>query len=275
MPVKYFLHNNWILKPANQSVLPGQIEIPDKGISAKVPGTVHTDLLNARLIDNPFYADNERHLRWIDDIDWIYEVWFDKPSKLENDKSLLLVFEGLDTIADIYLNDQHLDHTENMFRRYIYDISAITRQKQNHLWIFFKSARIHALDHQRPIEQFPSARHPERVFVRKAQYSFGWDWGPAFPTTGIWRPVYLIGNDQARIDSVRFSTLTIRDHEAEIQVIINLEGQKLPQGQLKICLYDKGNIFTEIPKFASDQYYRMIIPCPIRPYLIRIFPFLP
>ena len=114
---RYDLDKNWILRPVPGTILPEDLDIPEEGIEADIPGTVYTDLLNAGLIDDPFYADNENRLQWIADADWLYETVFEIPDEVRKSRSILLVFDGLDTVADIYLNGERLGRTANMFRR--------------------------------------------------------------------------------------------------------------------------------------------------------------
>ena len=83
---------------------------------ATVPGTVHTDLLANNKIPDPFYGANEKELQWIDTCSWEYELWFDADSAFISDYHCELQFEGLDTYANVYLNDSHVLRAENMFR---------------------------------------------------------------------------------------------------------------------------------------------------------------
>ena len=252
---RYDLDKNWILRPVPGTILPEDLDIPEEGIEADIPGTVYTDLLNAGLIDDPFYADNENRLQWIADADWLYETVFEIPDEVRKSRSILLVFDGLDTVADIYLNGERLGRTANMFRRISFEIDNKIRPAENILKIQFTSARLYARKIQRPIHQFPSARNTERVFVRKAQYSSGWDWGPAFPTAGIWRPAYILGCDRIRIDTVRTDTLSVGGKTAKVRIKVAVTGTTQPGDKIRVSLANVKHEFSEEKHLTADQVY--------------------
>jgi beta-mannosidase len=160
-------------------------------MKATVPGTVHTDLLANKIIPDPFYRDNESKLQWIGKEDWEYATTFNIDSIKFNRKYVELVFEGLDTYADVYLNDHLILQANNMFRTWRIDVKGFIHLKNNQLHIIFRSAeRITdslakaALPLYRPSEN-------NRHYARKAQYHFGWDWGPRFITCGVWRKIKI------------------------------------------------------------------------------------
>ena len=231
----------------------GTYQIRCQGTAGKVPSTVHTDLFGHKLIEDPFYADNEIKLKWIEDQEWIYENEFNFPKNFNGNRRINLIFEGLDTIAEIILNGQRVGFSANMFRVCEYDVTDLLKSKKNILRIIFHPPRIYAKKIQQKINQFPSARHVERVFVRKAQYSFGWDWGPAFPTSGIWRPVYLIQKEKTWINTVRFNTLSLTTGEANVQTIIQIQG-KSDRCRLKATLAHGRDIYNaERPTNKEDS----------------------
>ncbi len=224
MTRKIMLREGWWLKPAPNSrgrlrEVQFQNEIP-----ARVPGCIHTDLRRANLIPDPFYADNEMMLDWICEADWIYSTNFDLPSNSSFNKNLQLVCEGLDTIAEVFLNGELLGQTENMFRSYQFPLEGIISDKNNNLSIHFFSPKRYGREMEKKYGKRLVALASERVYLRKAQYSFGWDWGPAFPTMGIWRPVYLKDTEQAYIESVRFHTPLVSEKKAEILIELEFGG---------------------------------------------------
>ena len=119
---KTFLLQNWMTRIAastkESEKIPADFTPKDKWINATVPGTVHTDLLNNNLIDDPFYADNENKLYWINEIDWEYETRFDCSKEILEGGKTKIIFEGLDTISKIYLNEVEIGSSKNMFLRY-------------------------------------------------------------------------------------------------------------------------------------------------------------
>lgn len=173
------LHQNWKFSEQNKN----------KWYAAKVPGTVHTDLLNNKLIPDPYYRANEKKLQWIGETNWEYKTTFTASASLVQKKMIELVFDGLDTYADVYLNGQLLFSADNMFRQWKADVKQLLKPN-NTLLIRFASAK-------NKVDSIAKSKLPfvlpdnARTYARKAQYHFGWDWGPILITCGIWKNVYL------------------------------------------------------------------------------------
>jgi beta-mannosidase len=220
MVVKHELNKNWTFSLAKFSSLFETVKnkklIAGKQFAAVVPGTIHTDLLNNNLIDDPFYSDNELKMDWISDCDWIYQTKFDFNGNKKNNVDL--VFEGLDTICEIYLNDKKLSSTDNMFLTYKYNVKNILRPTKNILKVILKSPVKYASQQENKYGKLPVALNSTRVYIRKAQYSFGWDWGPSFPTSGIWRRVYIEEWSDVKINSLVFNTKKLGKNYAEVEV---------------------------------------------------------
>lgn len=161
-----------------------------KWYNATVPGTIHTDLLDNKLITNPFFRNNENKLQWISEANWIYKTIFNVNDEIITKKNISLQFDGLDTYADVYLNNQLILQADNMFRQWIADVKSIIRKGKNELTIQFYSAqnKVNAIAKSKLPFVLPD--HP-RVYARKAQYHFGWDWAPKLVTCGIWKKISL------------------------------------------------------------------------------------
>lgn len=180
---------------------------------AKVPGTVHTDLMANNIIEDPFYRLNERSVQWVDKEDWMYETWFEPTVEELTAVNQQLVFYGLDTYADVYLNSNRLVEADNMHRTWVLPVKGILKEGKNHLEVYFHSPikrnipKFDALpyrhntgpDHSEDGGIFDKTISP---FARTAGYEYGWDWGPRLVTFGIWRPVVLRTWNDARIDDV-------------------------------------------------------------------------
>jgi beta-mannosidase len=183
-------------------------------IAATVPGTVHTDLLAAKRIPDPFYRTNERDQQWIDKVDWEYRTTLEvKAATLEKDH-IELVFAGLDTYADVYVNDALVLSADNMFRQWMADIKPHVKLGANALRILFRSPITEGLKQLEALGYNPPAPNDQSengglgdkkvsVFTRKAGYHYGWDWGPRFVTSGIWRPVTLRAWNATRISDLQ------------------------------------------------------------------------
>lgn len=174
------IHNNWQFRQA------------DKGewLSASVPGSVHTDLLMHKKIAHPFFASNEAKAYWIDSSDWEYKTHFLISNQQLKQKNASLIFEGLDTYADVYLNNKKILSANNMFRRWEVNIKPFWKAGRNELKIYFHSPI--AVTGSMARAALPIVLPDDaRVYARKAQYQFGWDWGPQLAGMGIWKKVWL------------------------------------------------------------------------------------
>jgi beta-mannosidase len=180
-----------------------------------VPGDVHRTLIDAGRIADPFYADNETACAWMEQREWWYRLTFENLASSPHHR---LTFHGLDTFATLYLNGIELGEHHNMFRPAVFDVDLDLGR--NTLAIRFDP----------PLERIKGktlsawGRNPERTAMRKAQFGYGWDWGPRLPTIGVWRPVELTPLEApALIAGVHFYTLELRDNSAAVGVHVELE----------------------------------------------------
>ncbi|MGE5599613.1 MAG: beta-mannosidase, partial [Bacteroidota bacterium] len=163
---------------------------------------VHTALLAAGRIPDPFVADNEKRVQWVAETDWEYRLAFQPEPALLAEKNITLTCEGLDTLAEVILNGAAVGRTENMFRRYVWEVGSLLRTGENELRIRFASpvAYISGRQKEKPLRgggDIPGGPH-----LRKAPYQWGWDWGPKLPPIGIWKDIYLTGWSAARLEDV-------------------------------------------------------------------------
>ncbi len=214
---------------------------PGNGLPAEVPGTIHTDLLAAGLIPDPFVSRNEREVQWVHHMNWCYlrEFTLD-PQWLHPDAPLFLVFEGVDTIATIRLNGKDIATTENMFLPYRVPVNDDLIAGTNLLEVRFVSPLTYALGQVEKHGALDAPNHAERVYIRKAQYAFGWDWGPSLPTVGIWQPVYLEKPDVARIVYLRTHPVVVSEHQARLRLDFHLERFSQEAVQLELALMIPG-----------------------------------
>lgn len=196
-------------------------------MSATVPGTIHTDLLNDGRIPDPFLADNEMKVQWIDSVTWEYRTTFDCTRAMLREKHVEIQFEGLDTYADVYLNDSLIFTAEDMFLSYTKDVKNLLK-KQNTLRVVFHPAA-ELIEKNRNLSKIKKYPGGDRVFIRKAQYQFGWDWGPRLVTCGIWKPVHLVGWSDFRVDNVQFTCERIENDTAfmvcEYHLVVDKPGK--------------------------------------------------
>lgn len=172
-------------------------------LPAQVPGGVHTDLLTLGRIPDPFDRDNELDVLWVAESDWEYRRRFTPEPGLLSHEHTLLVFEGLDTLADVYLNGRQLGSSDNMFIRYEWNVSGLLQPGENEILIYFHSPvrRAASLQAKRSLVGVEMAL-PGASHIRKAPCQFGWDWGPMLPPIGIWKPVTLQAYSGARLSDL-------------------------------------------------------------------------
>ena len=210
---------------------------------ATVPGVVHTDLLQNKIIEDPFFRLNERGLQWIDKEDWVYETCFTLAAGMMRKENMELVFEGLDTYADVYLNDECILKADNMFRRWSIPIRQYIREENNILKVYFHSPikidvpKWDALPYQYPASNDQSENgglfnKKISIFARKAGYHYGWDWGPRLVTSGIWRPVYIRAWSDLRINDVFIEQKEVGAGRAVIAGHVELDADKDMNGVL-------------------------------------------
>lgn len=208
-------------------------------LPAKVPGCVHTDLLNNEKIEDPFFRLNEHDLQWIDKKDWVYKTEINIGSEILDNDRVVLDFKGLDTYADVFVNGNLVLSANNMFRDWMVDIKKYIQIGNNELIIEFKSPINEGLKlHDANDFVFPGAENDQAelgqvegnkrvsIYTRKAGYHYGWDWGPRLVSSGIWRPVYLKAWDNARINDLQIRQNKLNEDVAKFTAILELESEK-------------------------------------------------
>ena len=190
------LHDGWALSG-------GDVD----SVAATVPGCVHTDLLRAGRIEDPYLDENETKLTWIGRTEWEYATTF---TPAVDAPRLDLVCAGLDTVAAIELNGEQVGQTANMHRGYRFDVRPLLRPGDNTLKIKFNSAYAYAEEQQLRLGARPNAYGEPFNFIRKQACNFGWDWGPTLVTAGIWQPIGLHAWSTARLAEVRPQVTVVR-----------------------------------------------------------------
>jgi beta-mannosidase len=211
---------------------------------ATVPGLIHTDLLTHKLIPDPFYRDNETKVQWVSDADWEYRKTILADQNLLKHKHIDLVFEGLNTLADVSVNGKLILHVNSMFREWRVDIRSYLRQGNNTLAIVFHHIKpeLARLDKAHPEEKEGKDTSAiakmldagNKSYVRKAAYEGGWDWGPNIVTCGIWRPVYLQCWEDERIADLGIQQSDITTQAAHINVDVRMLSTVKANATLKV-----------------------------------------
>ncbi|MBO5551101.1 MAG: glycoside hydrolase family 2 protein [Lachnospiraceae bacterium] len=174
-------------------------------IPAEVPGSVYSDLMNAGLMEDPYWRDNETDALKLMENDFLYAGTIDvNAEETEDADEVLLRFNGLDTLADIELNGKKLGSTNNMHRIWEYPVKDILKEDGNELKILFHSPVKYIAEQFKEDPAILGTEDAMRGFpkLRKGHYMFGWDWGPRLPDAGIWKEIELLKVKKARLTRV-------------------------------------------------------------------------
>ncbi|MCB0479552.1 MAG: glycoside hydrolase family 2 protein [Crocinitomicaceae bacterium] len=192
---------------------------------AVVPGVVHLDLMRNHMIEDPYWADNEIKQKWIEDKRWEYKRIFTLSEDQLNRKHAIIEFDGLDTYAQVFINDSLVITANNMYRKWSSWIWEKLKVGENEIRVVFLPIKEGATDYAKRKYDLPAGcetvNEKRSPWVRKAAYHFGWDWGPRFVTCGIWRDVRLVLTPIG-VDNINFQTQFISDSVAKIKFSANV-----------------------------------------------------
>lgn len=196
-------------------------------LPAVAPGDVHSTLLAAGRIEDPFYDQNEGKCAWIEDREWWYRTTITpQGGSLAEDERFELAFDGLDTYATLWLNGERLGSARNMFHAQVFDASdKIKVGEVNTIAVCFDRPLAHVDGFD--LSHWWEKPNAPRVAMRKAQYGYGWDWGPRLPTVGIWRGVTLRRLHKAVVRGIHFATVELNRAENVAIVSVKVEAQSL------------------------------------------------
>ena len=195
----------------------------DINMQVDVPSVVQQSLYENGLIPHPYLGTVENQLLWISDHVWDYALRFDVDEGLFEKEVVQLVFEGLDTYADISLNGYELISTDNQFREWKIDVKHYLKEKDNLLEVHFSrydSTQLALYEQHQP-------KLPEKYAVsRKAPYQHGWDWAPRYKNVGIWKPVKLMGWNEVKLENAYITTHTADEERAELMLHLDYESER-------------------------------------------------
>lgn len=232
--------------------------IPDKKkltrwMNAQVPGTVHTDLMSLGMIPDPYYRMQENDVQWVDTCAWEYRKEFRLPADWKNFQTVELIAEGLDTFAAVTLNGTVIADTENMFIEHRIDIKQYLQKGKNTISIVFHSPTERSKTLESKYGRLFVDIEPWRVYARKAQYSFGWDWGPKLTTSGIWRSIYIEARNDARLRDPFVKTIAIDDNHAIVGCSVSAERDRDKTYTLNIIISGDDRVIEQSLLFEYDE----------------------
>ncbi|KAJ5929864.1 Glycoside hydrolase family 2 immunoglobulin-like beta-sandwich [Penicillium verhagenii] len=245
----YSLSSGWFFR---------DLESEDWMPVSTVPSVVQQDLIDNNKLEDPFVELNEIKARWVNQKSWVYRNKFEKPAFLGN-AAIDLVFDGLDTFATVKLDGQVILQSDNMFLGHRVNVTKILEAEGQHtLEIEFDCAEIKAreLRNQDPSHKWVGFNGDmSRLAVRKAQYHWGWDWGPVLMTAGIWRPVRLDIYTARVADLWPETKLSINRDTAEVIAALRVESTGVEEYTARFALSLHGNKIAhqDIPVSTENE----------------------
>lgn len=281
VPTTLPLQQGWQVRLAPGEARAKEFPKAAQWLPAQVPGTVQTDLIAAGVVPDPFYRDNEAKIQWAGLSDWQYQTRFKADAALLAREHVELVFDGLDTYAEVYLNGKKLLAADNMFRQWRVDAKPLLKRGDNVLEVRLYSPikkiqpwlakQPYALPgaYDSAFGDEPVARHSS-TYVRKAPYTFGWDWGPRIVTAGIWQDVRVEAWDALRVDGLHIAQQRVdadaaqllaqlevqagRSGEVQLELdVLGPDGQRVAQLSQKAVLDPGSNTLTVPVRIAKPQ----------------------
>lgn len=232
------LNGQWTVSNANKSIV----------VTGVVPGSMYTALMGNGTIGDPYYRKNDDVYRWIGQDDWMYSRTFTVTADILKYRAVVLVCDGLDTVSTVVVNNKTVGKSVNMFVRYVYDIKSFLVVGENIVTIQFRSAPKYVAEIAKKREYpilplcVPPEYHGEcgANLIRKTQCSFSWDWGPSFPTQGIWKDIYVQAYDTAVMRDVTSETVKNKDGSwlLKVDVFTEVPTGTTAKGQIEVKLAD-------------------------------------
>jgi beta-mannosidase len=231
-------------------------------LPATVPGDVHLDLLANKKIPDPFFRDNESKLQWIEKESWEYKLDFDVTPALLARSNVDLVFEGLDAASVVYVNGVHVLSADDMFRIWRVPVKSSLHTGKNLLRVVFPSP-IKAAEEAAAGDPFRlQSKTADKTYIRKAAYEYGWDWGPRFVTSGIWRPVRLEAWDKVRIADFAIRQRDVSREVAHVDAEVEIEAASAGPARVSVQYTGDGQPVT-LSKTVSVHPGRNVIDLPV------------
>ncbi|MCM1047861.1 MAG: glycoside hydrolase family 2 protein [Clostridiales bacterium] len=277
------INQNWQMRIIGENIY----GISEEWLDAEVPGSVYGNLLKKGLMPDPYYRMNELDALKLMEKDFCFRTKFNISKEQLEEDFLLLRFDGIDTLADVYLNDEHLGYCDNMHRIWEYDIHETAKEGENALRVQIYSPTKYIAEENEKIYTGGSLECMEGFpHLRKAHCMFGWDWGPRLPDAGIFRAVSLLSGKKARLEQVYItqkwnhkateenalstntSNVVVVNDDEIVTVVCNVTIENFTDDVadalvLKTALFaPDGQLIAEKSSAASEDWDRFVVNAP-------------
>ena len=220
-------------------------------LEATVPGCNYLDLMDAKIIKDPFYGENEKEVYWVAQRDWSYKKSFTLTAKELEAEKITLICKRLDTISAVYLNGEKIGEADNCFIAHEFDAKAYLSEGENTIEVVFESPVNYVKERYEKEKTPPNANGQNGIIrIRKPQCHFGWDWGPVLPVSGIGDDIYLEMRSEGKIEEMK-----IRQHKNEdgsFTVSVKLDGDFYEGEKAEITLISPDGEEMKIKDFEGE-----------------------
>jgi beta-mannosidase len=235
-----------------RQITPAAQDAENGWLPATVPGDVHLDLLVNKKIPDPFFRDNEAKLQWIENESWEYRLKFEVTPALLARTNVDLAFDGLDAASTVYVNGVQVLAADNMFRIWRVPVKGRLHAGSNLLRVVFPSPVKAAAEIAARDPWQPKTGTAPKTYIRKAAYEYGWDWGPRFVTSGIWRPVRLEAWDKVRIADFAIHQRDVSGEVAHLNAEVEVEAATAGPARITVNYHQAGVPVTGMPVFVTS-----------------------
>ncbi len=239
-PKAMALSSDWTFKNVKDTIWKG----------AEVPGEVHSDLFRNGTIKDPFVANNELDLQWISAEDWEYKTNFKVDEETLLKKHLELDFKGLDTYATVFLNGKTILKTNNAFREFTVDVKPLLKTENELRIVFESTTKAETIEKEKLPYELPAG---DRIFTRKPQFHYGWDWGPVLTSSGVSRPIYLRSWNDFKIKDIYYNQKVLNDTIAEIEA--EFEVKSIVEDPITVEIYVNDVLNKEIELIKVEDKF--------------------
>lgn len=220
-------------------------------LEATVPGCNYLDLMDAKIIKDPFYGENEKDVYWVAQRDWVYSKSFSVTAEeLENEK-ITLICKRLDTIGELYLNGKKFGECHNCFIAYEFDVKDYLREGENTLAISFESPVNYVKERYEKEKTPPNSNGQNGIVrIRKPQCHFGWDWGPVLPVSGIGDEIFLEMRSEGKITDMKIRQK--KNDDGSFTVSVKLDGDFYEGEKAEISLIAPDGKEMKLKEFEGE-----------------------